>query len=89
MLRCAAEDPCVIGGGYPPTEGCMVQCGPAFSVANPHVCPGPPLGKLSGGNWMAHGAPRRLRPRGTLGLGGGFGSPRPCKYPDHPFGGGV
>ena len=40
----------------------MVQCGPAFSVANPHVCPGPLLGKLSGGNWMVRGAP------------GGFGS---------------
>ena len=51
----------------------MVQCGPASSVANPHVCPGLSLGKLSGGNWMARGAPRWLRLRGVLGLGGGFG----------------
>lgn len=33
----------------------MVQCGPAFSVANPHVCSGPLLGEFSGGNWMARG----------------------------------
>jgi hypothetical protein len=47
--------PYVIGGWYPPSEGRMGQCGPAFSVANPHACPGPFLGKLSGGNWMARG----------------------------------
>ena len=78
MLSCTAGDSCVIGGWYPPTEGCMAQCGPAFSVANPHICSGPSLGKLSGGNRMARGALGRLRPRGVPGLGAG---PRPL--PDH------
>ena len=50
----------VIGHRYPPTEVRMVQCGPASSVANPHVCPGPLLGQLSGGNWIARGVFRRL-----------------------------
>ena len=68
----------------------MGQCGPAFSVANPHVCLGPPLGELSGGNWMARGGLRRLRPRGSSGLGGGLRPvPQPCKYPDRPTGRGV
>ena len=52
----------------------MVQCGPASSVANSHVCPGPFLGQLSGGNWMARGFLWRLRLRGSPGLGvSGFG----------------
>ena len=64
----------VIGHRYPPTEVRMVQCGPASSVANPHVCPGPLLGQLSGGNWIARGVFRRLRlwrilPGGASGSG--------------------
>ena len=62
----------VIGDRYPPSEGCMGQCGPASSVANPHVCSGPSLGQLSGGNWMACGLFRRLRLRGFPGLGVGL-----------------
>ena len=54
----------VIGGWYPPTEGRMEQCGPAFSVANPHVCPGPTLGELSGGKWMARRGPPGLSASG-------------------------
>ena len=80
----------VIGNRYPPTEGRMVQCGPASGVANPHVCPGPFLGELSGGNWMARGLLRRLRLRGFPGPGVGLRLvPRLVNYPDHPFGGGV
>ena len=77
--------PHVIGGWYPPSEGRMGPCGPASSVANPHVGPGPLLGKLSGGNRIARGGSRRLRLRGSPGLGVGFRPfPRPCRYPDHP-----
>ena len=81
----------VIGHRYPPTEVRMVQCGPASSVANPHVCPGPLLGQLSGGNWIARGVLRRLWPRRVLpgGASGSGSAPRLGKYPDHPFGGGV
>lgn len=75
----------VIGDRYPPSEGRMGQCGPAFSVANPHVCAGPFLGQLSGGNWMACGCLRRLRSRERSGLGVGLRlGPRSCNYPDHP-----
>ena len=62
----------VIGPRYPPTEVRMVQCGPASSVANPHVCPGPLLGQLSGGNWIARVVFRRLRPWSTPGWGVGL-----------------
>jgi len=62
----------VIGGWYPPTEGRMVQYGPAFSVANPHVCPGPSLGELSGGNWMARGDLSAASAPGFPGLGVGL-----------------
>ena len=81
----------VIGPRYPPTEVRMVQCGPASSVANPHVCPGPFLGQLSGGNWIARVVFRRLRPwRVPPGGASGSGSaPDFGKYPDHPSGGGV
>ena len=80
----------VIGRWYSPAEGRMVQCGPAFSVANPHVCLGPSLGETQWGQLDGPGGPKWLRPQGLSGLGIGLRSfPRPCKYPDHSFGGGV
>lgn len=80
----------VIGDRHPPAEGRMVQCRPAFRVANPYVCPGSSLGQPSGGNWMAREISRWLRSRGLSGLGVELRlGLRPCKYPDHPSGGGV
>ena len=64
----------MIGNRYPPTEGRMVQCGPAFRAANPHVCPGPSFGKLSGGNWMACGPFGGFGPGESFGWASGFGS---------------
>ena len=90
LLHRTGEEANVIDGRYPPTEVRMVQCGPASSVANPHVCPGPLLGRLSGGNWMARGHRWRLRPRGRSGQGVGLRLDlRPMNYPDHLIPSGV
>ena len=59
----------VTGGWYPPSEGHMSQCGPAFRVANPHVCGGPFLGELSGGNWMGRSRPSAASVPGASRLG--------------------
>jgi len=41
----------------------MSQCGPAFG-SRLHACGGPPLGELSGGNWMGRGALGGFGPEG-------------------------
>jgi len=53
-----------MGGWYPPPKWCMSQSAGRFHGRCRQVCGGPPLGELSGGNWMARTAPWRLRPRG-------------------------
>ena len=73
----------MIDNWYPPTERCIKQCEPTFSVANPHVCLGPPLKKLNENNWMTRGGLRRLRPRKSSELSDELRPvPQPYKYPD-------
>lgn len=44
----------VIGGRYPPPEGCMLYFVTALLVLD-QLYGGPSLGELSGGNWMILG----------------------------------
>ena len=65
----------MIGSRYPPSEGRMVQCRPAFSVANSYVCPGPfSLGNSVGANGWSVGSSGGFGPGGLPGWASGFGS---------------
>ena len=66
----------------------MVQCRPAFSVANPYVCPGPfPLGNSVGAIGWPVGSSGGFGPGGFLGCGGRASAclPRLGNDPDYPL----
>ena len=64
----------MIGNRYPPAEGRMVQCRPAFRVANSYSAPDRPLGNsVEAIGWPAK-SPGGFGPGGFPGWASGSGS---------------